>query len=1187
MNKFYDEKGGYEMPELFDRNSFKELYLHLYLNDLKGPKTEPLMNYSFKDGKAVSEDGKYEAQIINCSFLSSVDSQKDVYEFNQEGSSIQIPLVNQLIHTSTFAVSMDIKFSDNKLDRINLFEGSAIPFVMMLLKKEDKYYPTVSINLSNCWFTTTAENDPVNPEEWYNLTGLFTGEELYLFKNNLCIARRVFKNANVTPVGSQNFFVGTWIDGKRNQLKGMISSIYLWDCIPNFLSSEIENAVKDGKGEIDSQYNDLGGESGFLGKRINLEKNIVRRIILKSNQNEQIGKINIKDIDNIRPKLFKVIGKECEYINGKIYWSLATGSYEVHGEILKRYQELNGPLGKLGFPRSNEFDGRKAGSKISMFENGAIFYSGTTGAHEVLNHIYAKYIIIGGENSFLGLPKSQEISLNGGVAIEFEGGRIYYSENTGAHEIHGDILQRYLSFSDAEREFFGFPISDEMDVLDSNGSKTGKKLSHFERGTIYWSASTGAHIVYGSILQRYMELGGPLGKLGLPLTNEEGISGSDLRYNDFENGIIVWKPEWGAKDIMNLRLRFGEVVSGQIDDGITWSGKDRSAELITYTHVSRNGTIIDNGTRRPGGHAGDSYHINQDYNMTNIKHDTVIQFSVKIYDWDKASNNDYLGSVDKSFNISTLWGLENGSYGIFGQQQLTDKGGDAYYHDSVKLSFSIAIPDVIDSSKCFRDQYWWRYSNFSGPDILSKDFYANTFTDVDIIGGTILERILNPLDTLIYELAYKDICKGGNCLGMCLEALYARNQSSLFTIPLSKYPNLNDTIRTIINRKHGYQVGADAVIWAVGKLLNGEAILPLRTLERVKGRIDRGNYPIITMMSLSKNSGHAVLAYKYTGNRIYVADPNRPFTAPTEDVGYIDIFDNNTFIFNNGSSISYQTGDYLKDMIPDTYMMEIPFHVLSSQPTTPGYYILMGLLAILGGMMFFAGDTECEQITTGNNNLYDYTTGKKRQRSSGINGLVKLPMFDTNPDQSEIYAFRGELPETLNITLKGKKDGSYTKCITTYHNVIKLEAPIKLNEKDTVLIENANSSRPAVTVKTTGNAKDIKLSYALLHDGKGKDNILYNINLQASKEETLLGIDSLGGSLIISQAGSMKPIIVEKQYVQNNQIKKTSITVVPEKENEIIRLSDVVSKSNTNAVLIEKVDAISGSIFKRFQDQYK
>lgn len=58
------------------------------------------------------------------------------------------------------------------------------------------------------------------------------------------------------------------------------------------------------------------------------------------------------------------------------YWSSATGAHEVHGLIRDRYQELNGPLGKLGFPTSSETDIPDVSgyARYNTFSGGSILY---------------------------------------------------------------------------------------------------------------------------------------------------------------------------------------------------------------------------------------------------------------------------------------------------------------------------------------------------------------------------------------------------------------------------------------------------------------------------------------------------------------------------------------------------------------------------------------------------------------------------------------------------------------------------------------------------------------------------------------------------------------------------------------------------------------------------------------------
>jgi hypothetical protein len=85
----------------------------------------------------------------------------------------------------------------------------------------------------------------------------------------------------------------------------------------------------------------------------------------------------------------------------------------------------------------------------------------------------------------------------------------------------------------------GAPTSDEMNVPGVAG-----RMNTFQGGTIYWSAGTGAHVVYGSTAAQYANLHGPTGSLGLPTGDEQAIIGG--RFACFQNGDIGWTPQGGA-----------------------------------------------------------------------------------------------------------------------------------------------------------------------------------------------------------------------------------------------------------------------------------------------------------------------------------------------------------------------------------------------------------------------------------------------------------------------------------------------------------------------------------------------------------------------------------------------------------------------------------------------------------------
>lgn len=64
----------------------------------------------------------------------------------------------------------------------------------------------------------------------------------------------------------------------------------------------------------------------------------------------------------------------------------------------------------------------------------------------------------------------------------------------------------------------------------------GGKKQEFHSGVVYWSPETGAQIVRGQILKTYMDNGGARGTLGWPVGDETTEGGAT--YSDFENGRI-------------------------------------------------------------------------------------------------------------------------------------------------------------------------------------------------------------------------------------------------------------------------------------------------------------------------------------------------------------------------------------------------------------------------------------------------------------------------------------------------------------------------------------------------------------------------------------------------------------------------------------------------------------------------
>ncbi|HEY5952334.1 MAG TPA: hypothetical protein VIV40_42845, partial [Kofleriaceae bacterium] len=138
------------------------------------------------------------------------------------------------------------------------------------------------------------------------------------------------------------------------------------------------------------------------------------------------------------------------------------------------------------------------------------------GSPSTVGLIDAKYRMLGGCSSFLGRPTTAETATPDGVGrySVFEHGSIYWSPSTGAFEVHGSIRDKWAALG-WEAGLLGYPLTDERATPDGVG-----RYNVFSGGSVYWSPSTGAFEVHGVIRDKYAEVGWEAGALGYPTSDE-------------------------------------------------------------------------------------------------------------------------------------------------------------------------------------------------------------------------------------------------------------------------------------------------------------------------------------------------------------------------------------------------------------------------------------------------------------------------------------------------------------------------------------------------------------------------------------------------------------------------------------------------------------------------------------------
>lgn len=145
--------------------------------------------------------------------------------------------------------------------------------------------------------------------------------------------------------------------------------------------------------------------------------------------------------------------------------------------------------------------------------------------------IIERWRSLGGRDASIGLPRSGQFKVSGGAAQKFQHGGIYWSARTGAHALQGPILFNYRDWG-ASRSNLGFPVKELMGAY-GRGHKAA-----FQGGWIFSKTRTGAHVLYGRILERWTRAGATRSWLGYPTSHVFRVDGG-LRAK-FQGGIISW-----------------------------------------------------------------------------------------------------------------------------------------------------------------------------------------------------------------------------------------------------------------------------------------------------------------------------------------------------------------------------------------------------------------------------------------------------------------------------------------------------------------------------------------------------------------------------------------------------------------------------------------------------------------------
>ncbi|MCT1412421.1 alpha/beta hydrolase-fold protein [Corynebacterium sanguinis] len=223
-------------------------------------------------------------------------------------------------------------------------------------------------------------------------------------------------------------------------------------------------------------------------------------------------------------------GKAEDFRGGTAYWTPDTGAHALFGAILAKYNSLGGPQGWLGFPKTGEMTTPDGVGRYVHFQNGSIYWTPSTGAYAIPGDMFTAWGENGYERGDLGYPVAEAKQIGDGYVQKFQNG--YLTRNPdGSHNIlHGAIGAKYGEMNTAASPL-GYPRSNEIAI-------PGGAFQQFEKGNIYWSPATGAHVIYyGAIFDRWGANRWEQGDFGWPVSDQRDIPAGG-RTIDFQNGTI-------------------------------------------------------------------------------------------------------------------------------------------------------------------------------------------------------------------------------------------------------------------------------------------------------------------------------------------------------------------------------------------------------------------------------------------------------------------------------------------------------------------------------------------------------------------------------------------------------------------------------------------------------------------------
>jgi uncharacterized protein with LGFP repeats len=246
-------------------------------------------------------------------------------------------------------------------------------------------------------------------------------------------------------------------------------------------------------------------------------------------------------------------GRYVTYQGGRIWSTSSTPAVALSNFVQSQY-DVHGGAARLGYPKAARVGGLVDGGWIHVFEKGCLVDSASTSTTAVWGIRWSNWVAFGRERGKLGYPISAVQYRTDGSWIQlFQGGCIVDSAQTVTQVVWGIRWARWVQ-AGREQGVLGYPVH-SLEYLPDNAW-----IQRFQGGAIVDSSTTTTRVVPGRTWVAWQSVGREAGVLGYPTTELDVIAGGTAQR--FQNGGIWGRDGGGAWAVWGAVLTRWEDAGG-------------------------------------------------------------------------------------------------------------------------------------------------------------------------------------------------------------------------------------------------------------------------------------------------------------------------------------------------------------------------------------------------------------------------------------------------------------------------------------------------------------------------------------------------------------------------------------------------------------------------------------------------